>query len=301
MNPADNLERAIEKLRVTTKAETDKRILNDAFVALRAAAVIQPSGLGARLWRAAVTSRITWPAAAAAVILTGFAVFFGTLGKKPVAVGEIYAALGEVENVCISTFQAGETEPYQQVWTSQTLQVKVLRTGGRNQAQFALWDIPNRVKMIKYLSLNPVPTETITDGMLAELEKSMTVPAGLVPFSDAAEVPEDAQWNRVDDPEVKAVVPGARVYDLTWRQEGPAPGAAAYRKWRVFVDARTDLPRRAEWYTKLEPEQEYVFEVFITASYPGESEIRELVRNTFGPPESRSGAPEYMGTPGAER
>jgi hypothetical protein len=301
MNPADNLERAIEKLHVTTKAETDKHILNEAFVALRAAATLQPAGVGARLWQTALTSRVAGPVAVAAVITVGFALFFGTLGEKSVTVGDVYGTLGKVENINVARFEAGKTEPYQQVWTSQTFKVKVLKTVGDNRVRFALWDIPNRVKMISYLSVGPVQTEAITGEMLAALEASMAVPAGVVPFADAAEIPEDAQWNRLDEPGLTAVVPGARVYELAWRQEGPAPGAATFRKWRVFVDRRGNLPRRAESYVRFDPEQEYTLETFAVVTYPAEGEIQELVRDKFGPLEYRSRDPGYMGTPGAER
>ena len=38
MNSADNIERTIGQLHMTTRAETDKRILDDAFVALEKSA-----------------------------------------------------------------------------------------------------------------------------------------------------------------------------------------------------------------------------------------------------------------------
>ena len=34
MNPADQIEQTIERLHITTRAETDERILGDAFAAL---------------------------------------------------------------------------------------------------------------------------------------------------------------------------------------------------------------------------------------------------------------------------
>ena len=300
MSAADDLERAIEQLHITTKAETDKRILNDASVALRRAMHTQ-AGIGARVWRAVAISRIARPAVIAAAILMTFALFFGIPGEKAVTVERIYGALGKAENICISRFQGDQTEPYQQMWTSQSLKVKVLKTGSGNQVQFALWDIPNRVQMIRYLSPSPVQTEPITDQMLVKLEASMTPSAGLVPFADAADVPEEAQWNRVEDRQVRATVSGAEVYELTWVQKDPASGAVIFRKWRVFVETRTNLPKRAEWYTKSGSEEEYRLETSAVVAYPTESEIQDFVRNTFGPPGARPGEPEYMGTPEADR
>ena len=301
MNPADNLEHAIEKLHLTTKAQTDQHILNDAFAALRGAAAAPPAGVAARLWQAALTSRLAGPVAVAAVAAVTFAVFFGVRGQKAATVSDIYGTLGKVKNISVSMFEAGETEPYQQVWTSQTLKVKVLKTVGDNRVRFDLWDIPNRVRMISYLSTGPAEAETITDEMLAALEALMAIPAGVAPFADGTEVPEDAQWSRVEDPGVKAVVPGARVYDLVWRQEGLAPDAVAFRKWRVFVERRQNVPRRVESYVRLGPDDEYTLETFAVVTYPAEGEIQELVHDKFGPPEDRSGEPGYMPTPGVPR
>ncbi len=301
MNPADNIERAIEQLHITTKAETDKHILDDAFAAFRGAAQRQKPGIGAGIWRVFVMSRMARPAAAAAVILVALALFFGITTKKAVTIEQIYEGLGKTGNICISTFQAGKTMPYRQVWASQTLEVKLFKIGSKNQAQFVLWDIPNKVKMIRYLSLNAVQTEAITEQMLAELEKSVAPFSGLVPFSDVSDVPEDAQWNRIDDREVAAIAPGTKAYDLTWIQKSTPSEAVVHRKWRVFVDSRTNLPKRAEWYAKFTSEGGYILKSFVVVTYPSESEIQALVQNTFRQPERRPGEPEYMGTPGADR
>ncbi len=152
--------------------------------------------------------------------------------------------------------------------------------------------------MITYLSTDSVETEPVTEQMLAELERSAGRTSGLVPFSDMTEAPEDAEWNRVDDPAVAAIVPGAKVYDLTWRQEGTSSAAVMFRRWRVFVGVRTNLPKRVEWYVKSEPQAEYTFETFAIVVYPSESEIQTVIRNTFGSAASRLREPEYIGTPG---
>lgn len=298
MNPADDIERSIAELHLTTKTRTDERILDDAFAALRDG--LQSHGVrnGEGIWHVVLASRMTRLLAAAAVIL----VAIGLLLSIPTETGtikEMYEALGEVGNICVSTFQAGRTDPYQQVWTSQTLKVKLFKAGSGEQAQFALWDGPNKVKMTMYLS--SVQTEKLTDEMLTDLEKSVAPAQDVVPFSDLSDVPADAQWKQVEDPEVAGALPGARAYDLIWTQTGAASAGGAHRMWRFFLDARTGLPRRAEHYAKSKPEVEYAFQTFAVFSYPTESEIKDLIRNTFGPPESRYDSPEPIGTPGAYR
>ena len=299
MNPADNLERAIEKLHVTTKAETDKYILSEAFVALRAAATAQPVGVGARLWQAAVTGRLAAPVAAAAVVLIALGLLVSVPRKRVETIEEFYSTLGAVENICISSFEADQTEPFQQVWTSQSLKVRLFRIEPGDKERFTLWDIPNKVEMIAYGSV--VRTEPLTGQKLAGFEKQVNPFFFIAPEPYEKDALASAQWTRVDDPAVTAVVPGAEVYDLTYIQPAAPSRAKTYRRSRFFLDAKTKLPGKVELYTKSEPEEQYRLWSFAIVTYPAESEIQELVRDRFGPPESRSGEPGYMGTPGVPR
>ena len=299
MSFADNIERAIAELNLTTRAETDKRILGDAYAALSKAVHKQQSMTGTGIWRMVVRSRFAVPAAVAAMILISFVLFLGTLNKDTVTIEGLCGTLGGAGNVCISTFQAGETIPYQQVWTSQSMKMRLFKAGSGNQAQFALWDIPNKVKMTMYMSA--VQTQALTEQMLAELEKSVTPLSGIFPFSYMRDIPEQAQWSRISDPVAMVVVPGSEVYELVWTQQGTASGVVLYRKWRVFVDAGTNLPKRAESYARSGSEHEYRLESFVIITYPGKSEIQSIIRNIFGPRDDRPDDPEYIGTPGARR
>ena len=296
MNPADNIERSIAELHLTTRAETDKRILDDAYAALSKAVHKQQQMEAADIWRIIIRSRFAVPAAIAAAILLAFALFIGVGPERAVNIEKIYGALNEVENIHISKFRAGRTNPDQQVWASQTMGVKLFKTEVVNQAQYTLWDTKNRVKMIKFLSSDSVQTEPITQQMLAELEKSAAA-AGMIAFSDGNDIPPDAQWSRIDDKAVSAAVPGTQAYDLTWTAKSIGPQAIMYRKWRVFAEDNTVLPRRIEWYSKAGSEDEYVCEKFVVITYPSEDEIQDIIRNIFG---SRDG-PEYIGTPEAYR
>lgn len=299
MEPADNIERAIEQLHMTTRAETDQRILDDAFTALLGSASRKPSRIGIRRWRMPVMRRIAIPAAIAAAILVAFVIFVSLPLRKTATLKQIQTTLAKTDNICISTFRAGETEPFQQLWASKPLGVKLFKIGRGNQAQFTLWDVPNGAKRTKYVSSANIQTETIPEPMPAELEKLEVEFFGLVPFSDVNGIPPDAQWSHLDDPKVAAAIPGAEVYELTWVTKRTTSGVGLHRMWRLFADARTNRPKRAEWYTKHTPEDEYGFEIFAVVSYPSEGEIQTLVRNTFGPRPSDD--PEYISTPGTER
>ena len=296
MNPADQIEQTIERLHITTRAETDERILDDAFAALEKSAQKQSPHVGRIARRRTLRIRIAELAAVAAVILVVFALFFGTWVTKTVALNEIYEALGKVENVCITRFLPPANEPVQIEWVSQTLNIDMVRFGER----FVLWDIPNKVQMIKYLSTGSITTTAITDEKLTKVEQAAGRRFGLVPFSDISDV-SGARWSRVEESKVAATVSGTKVYELTWPQKETSSEAIELRKWRVFVDIRTNLPKRAEHYFKLRPQEEYKFEMFEVITYPSGEQIQSLVRKTFGPVASRTGEMEYMSTPGAER
>jgi hypothetical protein len=295
MNSADNIERRIEQLHISTGAETDKRILNDSFAALRMGLQQRQGGT----WRLILSSRITGAAVAAAVILIAVTLLMSVPEKGSDTVEGFYRTLSSAGNICVSTFEAAQTSPHQQVWTSQSLKVRLFKAGSGDQARFALWDISSKVQMTMYLS--EVQTEPLTEERLAELEKSVVSFSGVAPFPDAKDVPERARWSRVNDPAVGALIPGCAVYDLEWLQQGTVSEAGTCRRWRVFVDTKSHLPRRAESYAKSESEKEYRIECFVMVTYPSESEIQDIVASTFGPAASRTGGPGYIGTPGTDR
>ena len=301
MSSADNIERAIADLNLKTRAETDKHILDDAYAALGGAVHKQQPTTDTGIWRMLVRSRFAVPGAIAAMIMMAFALSVNYQFRKAVSIEGIYGILSEVENIHISQFQTGRSSPDQQVWASETLGAKLFKTELGNQAQYTLWDTQNRVKMIKFLSTNSVQTVSITQEMLAEFEKSAAGPADMVPFSDRNDIPGEAQWNRIDEKEVLAAIPGTQVYDLTWIAKRTGSQAVVYRKWRVFVEDRTNLPKKIEWYAKTRPEDEYVVERFVVIAYPSEVEIQNIIRNIFDPPDDRPDDPVYIGTPGAQR
>jgi len=74
MNPADNMELAIERLYVSTSAELDRRILADASAALEESVRERPTLGAPSLWRVVLRSRIAKLAAIVALVITTLAV-----------------------------------------------------------------------------------------------------------------------------------------------------------------------------------------------------------------------------------
>ena len=297
MSSADNIERAIAELNLTTRAETDKRILDDSYAALGKAMHKQQSMTGTGFWWMVVRNKFVVPAAIAAMIFLAFALFVNIRPERAINTEKIYGALSKVENIHITTYRAGQTSPDQQVWASDALGVKLLKTGLGSQAQYTLWDMKNRIKMVKFLSSNSVQTEPITQLMLTELEKSAADSADMVPFSDRNDIPKEAQWVRIDDMEVSSAVPGTIAYDLNWIDKSTDSQVVLHKKWRIFAEDRSSLPKRIEWYSKAGAEGGYGFEKFVVVAYPSEDEIQEIIKKIFG----RRDDPGFIGTPGAYR
>ncbi|MHC4437117.1 MAG: hypothetical protein ACYS3S_07150, partial [Planctomycetota bacterium] len=210
MSSADNIERAIAELNLTTRADTDKRILDDSYAALDKAVHKQQTMTDAGFWQKIIRIKYAAPAAIAAMILLAFSLFLNFRLEKSIGTEKIYGALNKVDNIHITTYRAGQTKPEQQVWASQSLGVKLFKTELDNQTQYTLWDTKNRIKMVRFLSSNAVQTEPITQLMLNQLEKSTAGPDDIVPFSDRNNIPAEAQWVRIDDREVAAAVSGAQ-------------------------------------------------------------------------------------------
>lgn len=69
MSRLSNIERSIERLRVTTSAAVDERILGDAFAALEESVQIEWAKIRPSAWQLIVRSRITKLAAAAVIVI----------------------------------------------------------------------------------------------------------------------------------------------------------------------------------------------------------------------------------------
>ncbi len=294
MNPADDIEQTIGKLHIATKPETDELILDDAFAALEKSIKVT-SHRTIRYERQNIFfNKIFKFAAVAAAIIVISALFLKWPASTTNVPDRIDTALSKAENICITKFQPGGSEPYEQQWLSTTLKVKMIKSIENNRMQFALWDIPNKTKMQTFLSSNAVRTEPITESMLAEFEDSMIQNSGLLQFFQKDEIPKDYVWKNVVDQAVIAQYPGTKIYDLTWQQQGTTEGEIVYRKWRIFADTKTNLPARAELYTKPQPDGQYQIESYTLFSYPKQEEIQTIIRSVFSPARSQ---PEYIGTP----
>ncbi|MHC4362092.1 MAG: hypothetical protein ACYSTZ_04640, partial [Planctomycetota bacterium] len=99
--------------------------------------------------RPAFTSmkKLIRPAAVAAAIVLAAIFLLNAPVAQAIDLGQVYKALGQVKNACFSAFDAGKSEPTQEMWISHTLGTMMLR----NDAKCVLWDVENRFSKSKDL------------------------------------------------------------------------------------------------------------------------------------------------------
>ncbi len=90
------------------------------------------------------------------------------------------------------------------------------------------------------------------------------------------------------------------VYDLTWSDKtdeeeqegdegdegldaGDVEGDVVYRRWRYYIETKTNLPRKIKKYSKRDPNDDYVLEETLVIEYPADDEIRQVIEDAgFG-------------------
>jgi hypothetical protein len=211
-------------------------------------------------------------AVAAAVIFIAAALLLNIPTARAVTLERIYEAIEKVKNVHITSFIPDKKEPVQEIWVSQTLNIYMTKTEG----QLVFWDISNRVRKSKHLDTSLTEATSLTDDIVAGLEKKMSSTLDLMPFYDISDIPESADWSRVDNENVE-IRSNIEIYDLQWIEKKYG-GSAIFKKWRVFVDSETNLPQRIEWYEKLTADSEYTLSLAMEVEYLSDSEIREIIK-----------------------
>ena len=209
-------------------------------------------------------ARLRIPAVAAIILIAVGLFFFGTPVAKAVDLGQIYKALEQIKNVCITTFYQQEPEPTQERWMSQTLNTMILKT----KTQWVLWDIKDKSRKTRDLSTGSIETAELSEDAFAGVEETMRAPWGLLPFKAFNEAPEGAKERWMAE---------TRVYELTWHEKA-LDGSIVYNKWRFYIDIRTKLPNRVERWEK-PVKEEYKLLTVIKVAYPTAVEIRSVIED----------------------
>jgi len=210
--------------------------------------------------------------AAAAVILIATVLFLNIPAAGAVTLESIYKAIEKIKNVHISSFIPDKKEPLQEQWVSRTLNINLIKTGNG----FVLWDLAGGAKKVKHPGDNSIETTKLTSEMINEMAGKISNSFGLMPFYAISEIPKGAEWKRIDDKNIKTS-DEIEVYELQWSEK--VNDDTVFRKWRVFADAKTNLPRKVEWYRKSSFDDEYILKSISTVEYPDEGEMQKIIKN----------------------
>ncbi len=73
------------------------------------------------------------------------------------------------------------------------------------------------------------------------------------------------------------------VYDLTWADRTDADNVV-YRRWRYYIETKTNLPRKIKKYSRLDPNDRYVLEETLVIEYPTDDQVRQAIKDTTTKP-----------------
>lgn len=292
MTPADNIERAIERMHLTTDAATDERILGDSLAALEAAT--RGAAGKSTVRTITLTSPVVSLGAAAAAVIVIVSLFLNYAPQKSMDLRTMYAALGRVTSLSIERYTPGEDAPFHQEWMSQTLNASMSRFTRADAV--VLLDLAHATMKTKRTGSDSARSEMIPEERFFNVNRRINSNFGLMPFSDADNMPADVQWTRVTDPDVLSVVPDADVYDLVWAKRWPE---AEVKRHRYFVNADTHLPTRIEVYARGQSGTEFRFLGHEVITYLSDADVELAVAAEFGSvsDDGSSNQPVYMGTP----
>lgn len=229
--------------------------------------------LGPEQRRAALRVRpFIKPAAVAAAVVLAAILFLNRPAAKAVGLEQLYKAFEHVKNVYFATFVPERPEPKQEVWVSETLNIKMIKA----DTGWSLLDLVNKSRKTRDLDTGSVATVALGDDVIAEVKEGFDVRRALLPFADIFAVPRDAVWQRTAEENVETVIAGTEIYDLIWAERQHS-GRIAYTRWRCYIDIRTKLPKRTELWEKYPGQEDYQLMSFKIVTYPAAAEIQDVV------------------------
>ena len=68
------------------------------------------------------------------------------------------------------------------------------------------------------------------------------------------------------------------MYDLTWPDKTDK-GDIVFRRWRYFIETKTNLPRKIEKDSRDDPNDNYTLQETLIIEYPSTDEIRQAIKD----------------------
>ncbi|MEJ2649405.1 MAG: hypothetical protein P8016_13480 [Sedimentisphaerales bacterium] len=197
-----------------------------------------------------------------AVLLTSM--LFYPLKAKALTLEQLYSVFGRIDNVRISTFEEGMSEPAQERWISRADKIQIYEREGVS----ILSDVIHKLQVTKRPGVK-AERGTLSAELLADTEQNLN--SGLDLVYNVSSIPAGSQW-KVDS-EAQTANDGTEVYELIWTPELYIE--PQLNKLVFFIDSDTNLPFRVEFRRKLASEDEYKLQSYRIIKYPDDKEIAE--------------------------
>jgi hypothetical protein len=205
----------------------------------------------------------------AAVLAVAFGLMLSLPSAKALTITQIQEAILRSRNIHVSSFIPGKTEPIQEEWVSRQSDIYIIKTGDK----LSLWDVNGGVHKTSISGQNRTEKTSLSSEEAAKIGTVINGTFGLIPFTNISVLPKDAKWTRLTElplPDVDNS--NLAVYDLLWIENEPLQN----NKWRIYVDPKTNLPIRTEYYQMGPGEKEYILESSKTIEYPTDVEILSM-------------------------
>jgi len=68
------------------------------------------------------------------------------------------------------------------------------------------------------------------------------------------------------------------VCELTWPDRTDVNNIV-YRRWRYYIETKTNLPRKIEKYSRCDPNDSFTLEETLVIEYPTDEQIRQVIKD----------------------
>ncbi|MFC1677718.1 hypothetical protein ACFL3G_11745 [Planctomycetota bacterium] len=214
---------------------------------------------------------------AAAVILAAALFFFAAPKATAITVESVNKAMSKVRNYYVGRFDPEKQKFISERWISKSLDIRLYKT----EREMVLLDYDKSTRKSKKFDTGVVDTETMSYDQIAARKKRPKGILGIIPYDSRSGLHIDYEWDCVTGQCPQAAIDGFEVYDVKWTQKS-YNDSTIFRKKRLFIDPKTNLPHRVEIYRKSAIERRYELATVITVKYLKSRDIRRaLEENPF--------------------
>lgn len=203
---------------------------------------------------------------AAAIIFFAFILFPDIAPSVDVSLGQMYQALDKMQNFHMTAISPDTGNVINEKWIANSLGLMLIEQQGRS----VLWDINEATMKTEGLTTKQLDKDSVLG-----IKKTMEPSSNLLPFPYLSQVPEQADWKKIELAQTDMEVSDTEIYDLVWT-ENTDSGQKIINRSRCYVDTQLRVPRRTELWQ--EEDGEFKLYSILEISYPSRDEISETIK-----------------------